>query len=141
MCTYVHAINHSPLFSSVLFFPPQLPLDRRYSAWKRSLATPILRREHAYLAIARLPAVMVTNSAMLFVCACACSRWMALIYDSLHPFANSPVCDGSAHSSGCVVYGYGFLLYCILLSSDTQFSSIRRVHLSIQLACKYSCVC
>ena len=28
----VHAINHSPLISAVLFFLPQLPLDRRYSA-------------------------------------------------------------------------------------------------------------
>ena len=46
---HVYAINHSPLISAVLFFPPQLPLDRRYSAWKRS---PILRRAHAYLAIA-----------------------------------------------------------------------------------------
>ena len=54
---HVHTINHSQLISAVLFFPPQLPLDRIYSAWKRSLATPILRCAHAYLAIA----VMVTN--------------------------------------------------------------------------------
>ena len=70
----IHAINYSPLISAVLLFPPQLPLDRRYSAWKRSLATPILLRAHAYLAIAFAccHGYQYTNSAMFVFCACAC---------------------------------------------------------------------
>ena len=45
----------------------------------------------------------------------------------------APVLCVSAHSSECVIYGYGFLLlYCILLSSDTQCPFVHSHSVSMQ---------